>query len=133
MSDNPFAEPDDDKRTVIRPIPGGRRPAPGPAPSAALHPGGADAAAGSPVLPVGEGVDPVATGVNPLVAAAAPLLQLLARLPNTINHPDPGDLRERAIRAMHSFRTAHARIWTSRGSSWHRPITRYAPASTMSS
>jgi type VI secretion system protein ImpK len=103
MSDNPFAEPDDDKRTVIRPIPGGRRPAPVPAQSMPLHPGGSDAAAGSPVASVGEGVEPVATGVNPLVAAAAPLLQLLARLPNTINHPDPGDLRERAVRAMHSF------------------------------
>jgi len=103
MSDNPFAEPDDDKRTVIRPIPGGRNPAPAPAQSPPLHPGGSAAAGGSPITPVGEGVEPVATGVNPLVAAATPLLQLLARLPNTINHPDPGDLRERAVRAMHSF------------------------------
>ena len=28
MSDNPFAEPDDSDRTVIRPVPGGRRPPP---------------------------------------------------------------------------------------------------------
>jgi type VI secretion system protein ImpK len=42
-------------------------------------------------------------GVNPLVAAAAPRLQLMARLPNTVNHPDPGELRERAVRAMHTF------------------------------
>jgi type VI secretion system protein ImpK len=103
MSDNPFSEPDDAKRTVIRPIPGGRNPALAPAPTAALHPGGTDAEAGSAVAPAGEGVEQVATGVDPLVAAAAPLLQLLARLPNTINHPDPGDLRERAVRAMHSF------------------------------
>ena len=41
--------------------------------------------------------------VNPLVAAAAPLLQLMARLPNTVNPPDPGELRERAVRAMHTF------------------------------
>ncbi len=41
--------------------------------------------------------------VNPLVAAAAPLLQLLARLRNTLNQPDPGDLRERAVRAMRDF------------------------------
>ena len=41
--------------------------------------------------------------VNPLVAAAAPLLQLLARVRNTLNQPDPGDLRERAVRAMRGF------------------------------
>ena len=43
------------------------------------------------------------SAVNPLVAAAAPLLQLLARLRNTLNQPDPGDLRERAVRAMREF------------------------------
>ena len=32
MSDNPFAEPEDDNRTVIRPTPGRRRP-PSPAPA----------------------------------------------------------------------------------------------------
>jgi type VI secretion system protein ImpK len=31
MSDNPFSEPDDSDRTVIRPVPGGRRPAAPPA------------------------------------------------------------------------------------------------------
>ena len=41
--------------------------------------------------------------MSPLVAAAAPLLQLLARLRNTLNQPDPGDLRERAVRAMRAF------------------------------
>ncbi len=101
MSDNPFLEPDDAKRTVIRPVPGGRRSDPAPAETAALHP--REPEAGAAGAPGGEGVETVATGVNPLVTAAAPLLQLLARLPNTINHPDPGDLRERAVRAMHTF------------------------------
>src|SRR4051812_22923587 len=100
MSDNPFLEPDDAKRTVIRPVPGGRRSDPAPAQAAVAHPRDE---VGAAAAPVGEGVENVATGVNPLVAAAAPLLQLLARLPNTINHPDPGDLRERAMRAMHTF------------------------------
>jgi type VI secretion system protein ImpK len=103
MSDNPFLEPDDAKRTVIRPVPGGRRAAPDPAPTAALPPGGSEVEARAAVLSVGEGGETEATGVNPLVVAAAPLVQLLARLPNTINHPDPGDLRERAVRAMHTF------------------------------
>jgi type VI secretion system protein ImpK len=107
MSDNPFIEPDDSERTVIRPTPGGRRPA-GAAPAdaarrGAAEPGSAEAAAGAAPAPSSDGAETVAMGVNPLVAAAAPLLQLMARLPNTINYPDPGELRERAVRAMHSF------------------------------
>ena len=27
MTDNPFSEPDDSDRTIIRPLPGGKRPA----------------------------------------------------------------------------------------------------------
>jgi type VI secretion system protein ImpK len=45
----------------------------------------------------------MAVGLTPLVAAAVPLLQLLARLRNTLNQPDPGDLRERAVAAMREF------------------------------
>src|SRR5260370_20352603 len=101
MSDNPFLEPDDAKRTVIRPVPGGRRRDLAAAEAAALHP--REPEPGAAGAPGGEGGETVSTGVNPMVAAAAPLLQLLARLPNTINHPDPGDLRERAVRAMHTF------------------------------
>ena len=98
MSDNPFLEPDDNERTVIRPVPGGRSPVVA-APTSAIPPRPtSDVAA-----PSGEGIETLAIGVNPLVAAAAPLLQLLARLPNTIHHPDPGELRERAVRAIHSF------------------------------
>jgi type VI secretion system protein ImpK len=102
MSDNPFLEPDDSERTVIRPVPGGRRPATAP-PGGAAPPPEAGAAVAGAAAPIGEGTETLAIGVNPLVAAAAPLLQLLARLPNTINHPDPGELRERAVRAIHSF------------------------------
>src|SRR5689334_17345032 len=99
MSDNPFSEKTE--RTVIRPVPGGRHsilppsgggtpaldraPAPAPAPAAA------------------DEAEAMAIGVNPLVAAAAPLLQFLARLRNTLNQPDPGDLHERAVRAMRGF------------------------------
>ena len=102
MSDNPFLEPDDNERTVVRPVPGGRRAAPSPVPAEGPQPtpsGQFDRAA--PLS--GEGAESVAMGVNPLVAAAAPLLQLLARLPNTLRHPDPGELRERAVRAVHTF------------------------------
>ena len=98
MSDNPFSEPDDADRTIIRPVPGGRRPASPPpeAPQTAAVPRAAAASAG-------DGAESVAMALGPLVAAAAPLLQLLARLRNTANQPDPGDLRERAVRAMGAF------------------------------
>jgi type VI secretion system protein ImpK len=92
MSDNPFAEPDDSERTVIRPIPGRRPAAP---PAAAPGPAGP--------VPAAEAGEIAALGDNPLVAAATPLLQLLARLRNTLNQPDPGDLRERAVQAMRRF------------------------------
>jgi type VI secretion system protein ImpK len=100
MSDNPFSEPDDGDRTIIRPVPGGRRPvASGPAEPADTTGLPRPAAA----ITDADGIEGAALGLGPLVAAAAPLLQLLARLRNTVNQPDPGDLRERAVRAMRGF------------------------------
>jgi type VI secretion system protein ImpK len=52
---------------------------------------------------VAEGTENLAIGDNALAAAAAPLLQLLARLRNTANPPDSGDLRERTVREMRNF------------------------------
>jgi type VI secretion system protein ImpK len=97
MTDNPFLEPDDGDRTVIRPMPGGRGPALRPQPAATPAPPPRAA------VPAGEAVEHVGMGGNPLIAAAAPLLQLLARLRNTASQPDPADLRERAVRAMRTF------------------------------
>jgi type VI secretion system protein ImpK len=99
VSDNPFSEPDDSDRTVIRPSPGGRRPA-APAPQLAAQ--------AEPALPaasrnVAEGTENLAIGDNALAAAAAPLLQLLGRLRNTASAPDAGDLRERTVREMRNF------------------------------
>jgi len=92
MSGNPFSEPDDD-RTVIRPAPGGRRPAAPVAP--APVPAEAPVVADDPrTLPI---------SVTPLAAAAAPLLQLLARLRNTLHQPDAGELRERTVRELRDF------------------------------
>jgi type VI secretion system protein ImpK len=99
MSGNPFSEPDDSERTIIRPLPGGRRSVP---PLERLpelqHP-----SPSYPATPAADACDGMEIGVNPLIAAAAPLLQLLARLRNTFNQPDPADLLERAMRAMRSF------------------------------
>jgi type VI secretion system protein ImpK len=105
-TDNPFSEPDDSDRTIIRPSPGRRAPPPRATPPPSPSP--LDTQPTGPAPPrvtalAGDGVEAVTMAVNPLVAAAAPLLQLLARLRNTANQPDPGDLRERAVRAMRGF------------------------------
>ena len=101
MSDNPFAEPGDQDRTVIRPMPGGARatartpPAtPSPAPPLATPPA-------APAT--GPDIEAVAAGDTPLARAAAPLLHLLARLRNAATAPDPGDMRERTRRELRAF------------------------------
>ena len=104
MSDNPFSEPDDSDRTVIRPVPGGRRAAP-PPPAPASVPRSA-AAHRPPRRSPTEGAETISFGLNPLIEAAAPLLQLLGRLRNTYSQPDPGDLRERAIQQIRAFEQA---------------------------
>jgi len=129
MTDNPFSEPDDSDRTIIRPSPGGKRPAaPGGAAPAAPPPRQASPFDAPPRQaspfdpPPAQGYAPspgyapqygargpsdapetISMGGSPLVAAAAPLLQLLARLRNTLSQPDAGDLRERAVREIRRF------------------------------
>jgi type VI secretion system protein ImpK len=106
MTDNPFAEPEDDNRTVIRPTPGRRR-APAlehptitrsepPAETPAARPAAAAAVAA-------EGTEDIAVGADVLAAAAAPLLQLMARLRNTASPPDSGDLYQRTVRQIRVF------------------------------
>jgi len=128
MTDNPFSEPDDADRTIIRPSPGGRRPGtPPPAtPGAAPFGGGASPfdspfSTGAPTgysegapsgysgaqsRPPADAPDTISMGGSPLVAAAAPLLQLLARLRNTMTQPESGELRERAVREIRRFEEA---------------------------
>jgi type VI secretion system protein ImpK len=104
MSDNPFAEPEDDNRTIIRPNPGRRRPpstepagkASGEQPSP--QDGPAKRSAG-----MAEGTENLAIGSDALTAAAAPLLQLMARLRNTASPPDSGDLYQRTVRQIRVF------------------------------
>jgi type VI secretion system protein ImpK len=102
MSDNPFAEPDDNDRTVVRG--GGAAPVPPPAPppraaSAAMP------AAPAPRLP-GEADAVPKIGFSPMAAAAAPLLDLLARIgagPQATQVSQPEELRERAVAALRTF------------------------------
>jgi type VI secretion system protein ImpK len=112
MIDNPFAEPEDDARTLIRPSPGGRRPAAvaATATAAAADPGIAATVIAprapprrAPAPPASNEVDTPLVGGGPLMAAAMPLLQLLARLRNTLTPPHAGSLRERAAQELRSF------------------------------
>ncbi len=112
MSDDPFAEPDDSDRTVIRPAPGGRR---APPPAAAAQPAAAPPvgartspfdSAPMPAAPVSGGAETIQFGLNPLIVAAAPLLQLLGRLRMTVSAPNIDDLRERTVRQVRQFETA---------------------------
>ena len=107
MSDNPFAEPEDDNRTVIRPTPGRRRTtAPEQPPVAQGQPPASETVASRPVAApavAAEGTEDMAVGSDVLAAAAAPLLQLMARLRNTANAPDSGDLYERTVRQIRVF------------------------------
>lgn len=121
MSDNPFQEPDDD-RTVIRPAPGGRRPAPpaGTAPPrvpqpaatpAPAPPGGAAPARVPPPtrdtrpasIPAIDPSLPPAFSVSPLAAAASPLLQLLNHLRQLRQPPDLQALRDRCLQDLRTF------------------------------
>ena len=104
MSDNPFAEPEDDNRTVIRPNPG-RRPAPPPEPAgkASGEPLAKQDATGKQPAAPAEGTESISVGSDALTAAAAPLLQLMARLRNTANPPDSGDLYQRTVQQIRVF------------------------------
>ena len=104
MSDNPFSEPDDSDRTVVR---GPARAAtPMPAAAPAVPPPGFAAAApsfGPPPRMAGEAEALPKVGLGPLAAVAAPLLDLLSRLVASVQVPNPDELRERAIRALRGF------------------------------
>ncbi|MBP1852496.1 type VI secretion system protein TssL, long form [Rhizobium halophytocola] len=107
--DDPFAEPFDTDKTVIRPNPAGRRPtAPTPTPpqagmqpqAAASPPSSAAAqAAAAPVVAVGS----AATGMNPLNACASTLFSLVARIRNRAQHSDPAALRESVVAEIRAF------------------------------
>ena len=97
MGENPFTEPDDADRTVIRPMPGGNRANARPAVRAAVT------TPGPAVPPPGPDLEAVSAGDGPLAIAAVPLLQLLARLRNAATPPNPGDMLERTRRELEAF------------------------------
>ena len=121
--DDPFAEPDDTDKTVIRPNPGGRRTpgaapaaapaapavpaepmeAPAPTPAAAV---GIPTAAAAPQAAKKDGpqeVEMVLTGMNQLTASAAPLFSLISRIRNRAQHMDPDKLRSSVVAEIRAF------------------------------
>ena len=101
IGDNPFSDDPNDRTTIIRPAPGGKRAAatePLPPPESSRAPSPVPDAPAAP-----EGMEKIATGLSPLTEAAAPLLALLASLRNLSTVPDPGELRSRAMLALRQF------------------------------
>jgi type VI secretion system protein ImpK len=132
MSDeDPFAEPDDTDRTVIKPNPGGRRTtpqtpqppyvqpaAPQPQPHAEAPAPPAEPAAdtfGIPMAAAGTGAaaqapksqqeppEQVLTGMNRLNACAAPLFSLISRIRNRAQHMDADKLRQSVVSEVRAF------------------------------
>lgn len=117
---DPFEEPEDSDRTVIRPNPGGKRPAAPPQRSAGPTPFGSTAAtteqstsygvpggnAPAAPRPSGDATAIALTGMNQLTALATPLLSLISRIRNRAQHMDPDKLRESVVAEVRSFENA---------------------------
>ena len=110
---DPFAEPDDNERTVIRPNPGGKRPTPAAPPQ--TYGGGYNAPPPEPAMgvpqqpqrPQGNEANAIATtGMNQLTALATPLLSLVSRIRNRAQHMDPEKLRQSVMAEVRGFENA---------------------------
>jgi type VI secretion system protein ImpK len=99
--DDPFAGSGDLDRTLLRPMPGGRRPPgaspPPPGPSPTPAPATPEASFRAAPIPR------TGAGLNPLADAAAPLLDLVGQLRATVSHPDPTGLRDHLIQEVRTF------------------------------
>jgi type VI secretion system protein ImpK len=91
---DPFFTQDDNDRTVIRPMPGGRRAAGAPPPPLARHAETDRFAAVA--LQVG-------SGLNPLVRCASRLLIAAGQLRGCTAHADPDGLRNRLVSDVREF------------------------------
>ena len=114
--DDPFAEPTDTDRTVIRPNPAGRRsgvpphmPPPGQTASPAQRTAAPNNAPGAIPQPMHAAPGPVTpvtaavAGMNPLNTAASALFSLIGRIRNRAQHPNPAQLRESVIAEIKTF------------------------------
>ena len=124
MSDqeDPFAEPNDTDKTVIRPNPGGRRTAATPTPAASVAPAADPIAPAAPAeldsFGVPQAAAPAAkpapkaggdntklamTGMNQLTACASTLFSLISRIRNRAQHMDPDKLRQSVVAEVRAF------------------------------
>ncbi len=147
MSDqeDPFAEPNDTDKTVIRPNPGGRRTPVTPAPAAPIAPpadpvapaadmdsfGVPQAAAPAPkpgARPGGGNAKLSMTGMNQLTACASTLFSLISRIRNRAQHMDPDKLRQSVVAEVRAFenRALQAGI-----SAQNVKVARYALCATL--
>lgn len=93
--DDPFLSPADGGHTVVRPMPGGRRPAGAPTGPPGASPPATGRGWSGPL--------PGATADNPLVACATDLLTIAGQLRGSAYHPDPDGLRDQLIRQIRDF------------------------------
>ena len=146
MSDeDPFAEPNDTDKTVIRPNPGGRRtatPGPGAAPSAPAAAPASDASvdplamglpqaarpAPSAPRPNVTSVEAGMTGMNTLNACGATLFSLVSRIRNRAQHPDPDALRRSVVAEVRAFEN---RALQARVDAQEVQVARYAICATL--
>ncbi|WP_417714376.1 type VI secretion system protein TssL, long form [Pseudophaeobacter arcticus] len=121
--DDPFAEPGDTDKTVIRPNPGGRRtatPQPSPVAAPALGEGGQESALGAgqgafgvpqaataqsnqSAGAAGKATPMALTGMNALTACASTLFALISRIRNRAQHMDPDGLRKNVVAEVRAF------------------------------
>ncbi len=146
--DDPFAEPEDTDKTVIRPNPGGRRTAAAPAATPAATP--AETPASAPAVEAGVdsfGVPQAAapapraeaggapavtklsmTGMNQLTACASTLFALISRIRNRAQHMDPDKLRQSVVAEVRGFEN---RALQSGISAQNVKVARYALCATL--
>lgn len=136
--DDPFAEPNDTDRTVIRPNPGGRRgvamtppgqPTPTPAvPDPFAPPPPKPEAQAPQAAEAGQAMSQALTGLNPLNAAAAYLFALVSRIRNRAQHSDPGALRRSVVAEVRAF---EARAIAAQVDPRNVKVARYAICATL--
>ncbi len=115
-TDDPFFNPDDSDKTVIRPRPGGATPIGGApqqqapvAPAGYQQPAAAPAAAPAPAPQMAPppaaaaAIGPTRTGSNIITDAAAQLLALVGRLKSTTQHNDIAGLHRQVVQAIQNF------------------------------
>ncbi len=143
---DPFAEPDDADRTVIKPNPGGRRSLATPsapasqaptsdpfAPATAQQPASGQSMGipRSSAAPAGQSepsVEAGMTGMNKINAAAATLFSLVSRIRNRAQHMDPEKLRRSVVSEVRSFEN---RALQSGVDAQEVKIARYAICATL--